>query len=430
MRRRTAAMLAMCATLAAGAAAAAEVAPQSEAAPVILDIAFEGNEVTQPKVMLREMVVAVGDRATPEAIERSRQGVQDLGLFRTVFVRTEPVEGGVRLVFVVKEKFYVLPLPRLDASSDGGYAYGVQLRWSNVGGLNHTLNPFFEIRQPSEGDADPEKRGEQKRAALRYRAPYVFDTPWALGLNVEYANTPYLEPLMYEERVRVVAAGLSRKVSDGPGSQGWFAGGGIHWRSLSLEGPDAAAVREEGKAISASAGVSYRDLHFNVYSEQGLEFSTGIESAGRDWGSDYQFTTLHASGGRYWAVGETPHQSLHLLADVSARHGGPPGGQPAYSLGGAGSLRGFEPETLKGDLAYLVSVEYLRPVFRRSIRLLAVVDAGYAFPRPGDLDFERVLVSAGIGVRVRFTAFVSLEFELGVAWPLNGGGARVFATKV
>jgi outer membrane protein assembly factor BamA len=401
--------------------------------PVVREIAFRGNEVTQPVVMLREMSVRVGDPADPAAIERSRQGVQDLGLFRSVHADLEPVEGGVRLVIKVKEKLFILPFPRADATSDGGYGYGVQMTWNNVWGLNHTFRPFFERRQPSEGDADPETRGILTRSQLRYSAPFVWGK-FGIDASAGYIETPYLTPLKYEETATFLSLALARKFSDGQTSQGWTAYTGLTWANEDHSGPQVPTNPDElalGHALALGVGAAYRNLHFNVYSDEGVSYGFGVQSATKDVASEYDFTTWGAYYYRYFAVGDTPHQNLNLQFDVQARHDGRYGGD-FYSVGGTSTARGFEPETAKGDAFYAASIEYLRPVFRNSIRLLAVVDATNAFVTPADAHLDKVYVSAGIGVRVRIQAFVALDLELGIAWPLggDGDGARVFASKV
>ena len=421
------AALALCA---AGGAQAEEGA-QASTAVVIREIEFRGNDTTQPRTMLREMHLKVGDTVSAREIEHSRQGVQDLGLFRSVTAQTEPVEGGVRLVIKVKEKHYILPLPRADASSDGGYAYGAELRWYNVWGLNHTFTPYFERRQPSEGDNDPEKRGLQTRTQLRYSAPFVFGD---LGMDAAlgYFKTPYLTPLEYDQTSTFLTLTLTRKFSEGNRSQGWFGRTGLTWTNEEHSGPqvptDPAAVAR-GHALAAIVGATYRDLHYNVYSDDGVTFGLGVQSAAESLASDYDYTSWSASYSRYTYLGETPHQNLNFLFKAQARHDGSYGGD-SLAIGGTETVRGFEPETVKGDAFYAVSVEYLRPVFRNSIRLLTVVDAGNAFVEPGDANLDKVYVSAGIGVRVRFQAFVNLDLEIGMAWPLNGGPPRLFATKV
>ena len=406
---------------------AAAGAQAQEARPLIREIAFRGNEVTQPRVMLREMDVKVGDPADPRRIERSRQGVQDLGLFRSVSVRQEPVSDGVRLVFTVKEKFYILPFPRVYASSDGGYGWGAQLRWNNLWGLNHTFNPLFERRQPSEGSGDPETRGIQTRWQIRYGAPFVFDSRYSVGFAAGSLQTPYLEPDRYDTTNTSVSIGLSRKLTEGRGIQGWAGTTGLNWSEEVTSGAQAPAGR--GHAVAASVGAYYRDLHFNVYSDSGTAYGFEVQSATRDIASDYDFTSWGLGYARYLAIGATPHQNLNLQFDLGARHDGAFGGD-AFAVGGNESIRGFEPETAKGDAYYAVSVEYLRPVFRNSIRVLAVIDAANAFETPADAHLDKVFVSAGLGVRVRIQAFVALDLEIGVAWPLDGGSPRLFATKV
>lgn len=398
--------------------------------PAVREIEFRGNDTTQPRTMLREMPIKVGDPADPRVIEQSRQGVQDLGLFRSVTVREEPAgDDGVRLVFTVKEKYFILPLPRVDYSSDGGYGYGAQLRWDNVWGLNHTFTPYFERRQPSEGDEDPEKRGVMTRGQLRYFAPFIFDTKFSAAFAAGYFKTPYLEPVVYDSVDTFVAATLLRKISGGLGSQGWTVSTGLGWSEEVNSGP--MAVADRGHALSASAGLGYRDLHFNVYSDEGFSWGVDVQNATEAVVSDYAFTRYSGRAAWYLPVGTTPHQNVNFLVEAAALHDGTGDAfDDAFMIGGVETLRGFEPETAKGDAYYAASIEYLRPVVRNSIRALVVLDAANAFDEPGDVNFDKVYVSAGIGVRLRIQAFVSFDVELGIAWPVNGGGPRLFATKV
>ena len=160
--------------------AAAQV-PESEPMPRIVEIRLSGNEKTRDKVILRELDLAPGDPADPAAIENGRQAVLDLGLFRTVVATTQPVPGGVVLNIAMREKYHLLVLPRVDASSDRDVSYGAQLRWANVWGLNHRLNLTVES-----GDFPEERdRREEDSARLSYRAPYLFDTPYELRARME-----------------------------------------------------------------------------------------------------------------------------------------------------------------------------------------------------------------------------------------------------
>ena len=135
----------------------------------IESIRVDGNEVTREQVILREMDLAPGDEADPAAIERNRQSILDLGLFREVAIATEPGASGVVLVVTVREKRYLLAYPRLDYSSDEDFSYGAQLRWSNVGGRNHRLDAYFE-----KGDFPNDRdRSSNEEVRIAYRAPYL-----------------------------------------------------------------------------------------------------------------------------------------------------------------------------------------------------------------------------------------------------------------
>jgi len=431
MKRRGCALLwlALVPTLAQGAADAPPPPVPAEPPPLIREIVFKGNKTTEPKVMLREMDVRVGDPADPVRIERARQGIQDLGLFRSVRVESTPLDGGVRLTYRVKEKIYVLPLPRVDANSDGGYSYGMSLRLDNIGGRNHSMRGHWERRKSAEGSEDAHERGLKESYYLAYTAPYLFDTVWDLDVVAQHQDAPVVKPIEYGETYDLFALALRRKISDDLGSQGWYAGGGLLWKNEDTSG--VAAPEPYGMATALVGLASHRDLHYRTYSDEGQTYGGRVEVATEGWASDYHYTQWTVGYARYFAVGDTPHQTVHFLTSVGARHGGPQRDDvEAFSLGGSAGLRGFEPETAEGDFAYTVTGEFLRPMFRNSIRGLVLLEAGNAFLEPGDLDFDRVLVSAGLGVRVRIQAFVNLDLEIGWAWPLNGGSGRAFASKV
>lgn len=94
---------------------------------VIAAIEFSGNEQTRERVLLQEMSVKVGDPVDPAAIERSRQAIMNLGLFKSVRADLQDGPEGKVLHISVEEKLYILPLPRLDAKPDGSYSYGMEV---------------------------------------------------------------------------------------------------------------------------------------------------------------------------------------------------------------------------------------------------------------------------------------------------------------
>jgi outer membrane protein assembly factor BamA len=393
---------------------------------LIGEIAFEGNEQTEPKVMLREMVVEVGDPAEPELIEKSRQGVLDLGLFKKVTVREEIQNSSVRLVFTVDERIYLLPLPRLDIKSDGQYSYGASLRWANVFGLNHTLRAAW-----TRSDRKRHNIGLESTASASYTAPFAFDSPYQVDGGFSYTQRPVEigdSGAEYNEDLTAVAAGASRTFSGGgPASQGWTLGAGLLWSDEHTSG--ALAPPAYGAATAPYLTIAFRDFHNRIYSDVGTSWFTRFEMASETLGSDYHYSNWSGSIARYLQLGSTEHQTLHLIGSFGLYFGGPASVHP-YGLGGSSTLRGYESNFREGDGFYLVQVEAARPIWKPWLRGVVILEAGNVFEEAEDFNLRRVRTSLGLGLRVRFTNFVNFELEAGYAIPLDGGSGRFFASRV
>jgi len=395
------------------------VAGEARDWPRVVALEFEGNRVTREETLLREIDLRVGDRADPEAIERSRQAILDLGLFRKVAIDSLPDPRGVRLRVKLDEKRYVLPIPRIDASSDGDYGYGGQLRWNNVGGRNHTLNVYAERgRFP-----DDVLRESERSARVAYRAPYVFDSRFGVDGLVERIErqTPG-EQGAYEQTLDRLQLIVDRDFSTGLPRRGWRLGGGLFHQRQDTAGEFAPAPDGEATALVGIA--DYRDLRFHVRSETGSRFAARVEVADEAW-SDYDYRLLQLDYANYRQLGQREHQSLHLLAEGGIRQGGPRS-RNAFFLGGSSRLRGYPSQYLAGERYYRVSAEVLRPLRWDWLRLVAMVEAGGT---GGDIEGRSPAgphASVGLGLRIRPSRFVGVEIELGIAVPLKGGSGLEF----
>lgn len=381
--------------------------------PAISSIEFEGNATTRPRVMLRESLVHVGDPADPARIEESRQAIQDLGLFRSVSARELPDgKGGVRVIFVVAEKWYILPVPRIGYDSDKKLNYGGQLTWYNIAGLNQTLRINWVHGNPPQAGA----AGGQN-LNLSYDMPVLDDSPWALNFSGGHSRAPFTTPTVYDsvsDNVQVLA---TRKLDTmGPFSKGWMAGGGLLWQNERNQGTGAPVPQGEATALVGVAG--YRDIHDLIYSTVGTQFSLRGELAIKDWASNYGYELISANWRRNLAVGDTPFQNLNFVFDGGARFDGPASGS-AFALGGRSSLHGYSSGAVEGNSYYHVGIEYLHPVYWNWLRGLVVLDAGNAFDSAGEPQLTRVRTSIGVGLRARVSWLVNFEIEAGVAMPMD-----------
>ncbi|MGH8446813.1 MAG: POTRA domain-containing protein [Solimonas sp.] len=411
--------------------ALAEEAPAPTAAeppPTIREIVFEGNDSTREKTLRREIGVQVGDAADPARLEASRQAIQDLGLFKRVTMREEPVDGGVRIVFHVTERFYLLPLPRFDAKSDGRYSYGAQVRWDNAWGLNHSMRLLWQ-----EQDKKEENIGRESQYSASYAVPFIGDSPYGFSVYGSYVTRPVEndDGSDYTENFRDAGFTVSRHFGNGPASQGWRVSLGLDYNHQETAG--AAAPPAYGTAWSPIVGLSYRDWHYRIYSDIGTQFSLGYSFATDALGSDYHYDRVVTSYARYIPVGSTDHQTLHFIASGGWYFGGPPNSdsQP-FGLGGSDALRGYDVNFREGDAFWLLQLEFARPLYKPWpwLRGVVILETGNVVGQAEDFEFDSPRTSLGFGLRVRFKNFVNFELEAGYAIPLTGGGGRVFASRV
>lgn len=395
---------------------------RGEEYPVVRDIVFEGNSITQPQTMLREMVIRVGDPADPNVIQLSRQGILDLGLFRDVQVRQEAMDDGVRLVFKVHEKWYVLPYPRLSVNSDGQYGYGAELRWANLWGLNHRLRVLGSYNNDQK-----EEHGLATQLIASYDAPFLFDGPYSWNFSASHVSTPITMPASYEESITTAQVLATRPLFQrGPASQGWSAGGGLLWQKQLTSGMDAPAAY--GSATALVGLVSYRDQHFKVYSEEGTRFDARYEFADRHALSDYSYAKATANYLYQLPIGERMHQGLEFGVEMGTSNNGPDD-KPVFSLGGAQGLHAYPRDFAQGDFYYLLSAKYLRPIIWDGVRLALSIEAGNSYNEFDSIN-DSFYASLGVGVRLRFPQLVNFEVELGYALPLTGSvGGRFYGDR-
>jgi outer membrane protein assembly factor BamA len=93
-------------------------------AATISAVEFRGNRKSRAAMLDLELEFAAGDPLDLAQIERGRQALLDLGLFREVRVE---VTRDRRVIYHLKERHYQLLLPRLRGEGSGGYEAGLDL---------------------------------------------------------------------------------------------------------------------------------------------------------------------------------------------------------------------------------------------------------------------------------------------------------------
>ena len=415
-RRRLAASIAALGVL--------SVLPPAVSATEIIAIEFSGNDVTRESTMLREMALGIGDPADDERIEASRQAIQDLGLFREVLIEREERDDGVALRVDVRERRYILPVPRLDISSDLDRSAGLSLRINNLWGRNHTLSALVQAgRYP-----DDRLREKERRARLSYEAPHVFDDVWGFATGIERLEreVPGVNDAQnFDEDIDRAEFLVTRDFRDVRPRRGWVGRAGVFREERRNDGLD--APPSDGTSTALVLGADYGNRRDHIYSDSGRAGSVRMEWAHDRLLSDFSYRRLDVEYREMLAL-PGDHRNLNLIAAGGLYSGGT-NRRNTYDLGGSTRLRGYSSDYVQGERFVYGAAEYLRPLGTDWLRLLIIAETGATDGSVTEARSGWPYASVGVGLRVRLTWFVNLEFEAGFAYPLRGGGGpRFFAS--
>ncbi|MHA7833296.1 MAG: BamA/TamA family outer membrane protein [Algiphilus sp.] len=389
----------------------------------LASLSFEGNRVTQRQTFLRELNFSVGDVVCPSDIAAGEQAITDLGLFSDVDTATTTLEQSrVAVTYTVKERWYILPIPRVDASTDEEFGLGMSLSWNNFLGLNHKISMSGVRKELEERTTDNETVFDASYSWRRFMGSRT-----NLGFSLEYRDEgASVDELEFEERVTSFGVFASRQLTRRQTGQGWNLSGGLGWRESRNLGAE--APPDEGVLTALTGGLGYRDVHDKIYSFKGTSYGVSVTSSVPGI-SDYAQYVVSGGVTRYIPIGTRAHQNINLYARAGSFHGGPRARRnDNFELGGADRLRGYEDEYTEGDAFWAVGAEYLRPLYWNALRGLVILEAGDALSTSFAEQNQPVMVSIGLGLRIRITWFVDAAVEVGVAWPLiRGDGAQIFA---
>jgi outer membrane protein assembly factor BamA len=397
---------------------------------LIEEIALQGNDKTKRRTIVQELFFTEGERVSERDIERSRQAVMDLGLFKSVHTSLEEMEQGHRLIIRVNEKRYWLVLPKLSRSGDGDWAYGAQLKVDNLGGLNQELD--LSYRRKDLKDADVE---QEDRLKFEYNVPRIFGSFFDVNLDARMEQREIDEERdgaegQYDQQRDFLRLTISRWLRDKGPSRGWFLSGGLQIEDYEHEylGGDP-TLYFDTRVVTFRGAIRNRDVRDLLYNRRGRDFGYEINLATDTLESERSFVRHFLYYRRYREI--TPRQYTNL--NYQLRLGVCTAsifGEPCYSLGGSKSLRGHSRDSVEGDAFVIGNVEALTPVFdHRSLRAVVFADIGDAEESLSDLNFSDLNYSVGFGLRWKLKSFVRTDLRIDFARGFGDDGeSKVYAS--
>lgn len=403
------------------------IEPDNTVVPLVDEIRFVGNETTEPQIMLQEMIIAVGDPVSDRLIEKSRQYIMNLKIFKTV--KAEMIEEDFKniLVITVEEKFYILPLPRVNRNSDGDIKAGGEIRWDNILGLNQRLKVSWDRTRAADNDIKDSDKTE-----IDYTYPRMFGTPYTFAIDSKRKTTNVEDvtdagDIVEAEQVGMFARiGLSRWHDPYGPSRGVRYGAGLASGVVKYDtktGPDDFFIKT--RLVTLEVGVANETVQNLEWSRTGQEYGYDISIGLRGLGSEQGHTTHNFYYRSYYHLFGIPNYNFNsqLRFGFSNFRGN------ALSVGGANSLRGYSRGDFTGNAMFLLNLEYMMPIWGyKPIRFLIFTDIGSTYPKLSEVNLGDLKFSFGGGLRWKVRELVNTDLRLDVAYVPETDETRVIAS--
>jgi outer membrane protein insertion porin family len=406
----------------------------------VADVIVQGNEVTRDNVIRRQVPLYPGQILTYPDLLQAEMNLRRLGIFEedpaaggppTVTVDNPDVDEPFKTVRVnVHEKPTGSFMVGVGINSDAGLTGSIVLNERNF----DILNPPSSIEELLSGRAwrgagqdfrlEAVPGTQFQRYTASWREPFLFDSPYSLGLSAYYYTRNFLE---YDESRVGGRITLGRKLN-----QFWSVNG-----TMRIESVDVFNVQPyEPLEIQRDSG-----SHFQLGTRLGftrdtrdsyLRPTTGslLDFGAEEVFGDFTFPLLTMEGTKFWTVGERPDgsgkQVLALHSHVSYAGSNTPVYERFYA-GGFRSIRGFSfrgvgPHVLDfnvgGDFAWLNSLEYQIPLMASdNLFFVAFLDSGTV---ERSVEIRDYRVTAGAGLRIAVPQLLGpVPIALDFGYPLT-----------
>lgn len=386
---------------------------------VIGSVRFEGNEKTKVSVLRREMYISEGDELDYTKIERSLQGIRDLGLFKRVsyyiaedFTHDTKSENITELVIVVEEKIYTLIIPRIKYQ-DNQLRLGVHLRMDNIFGLDHSLRYLVERKGKFEGI-------DEYRQRMNYNYPNINGSKYSMNFTLVDENT-VIEQIdnSFENNLnQSFSVALHKWLNPGHRKVGRYISAGIGHVSRIHEALEGAYV-DDVMANSLVFEYGYRKVHEFAYNRSGRHYGYAGELSNEAIGSESEYFKHLLFYRAYYRFDSRPDDNLNVQTQIGYSDNNILGDE-AFTLDFRNDLRGYERDRFSGNSMILVNMEYMTPSsYYPTLRYVGFLDLGNTYDSEKSFQPDGLNVGMGVGIRWKIPAFVKADLRIDIGYGVS-----------
>ncbi len=373
-------------------------------------VKIRGNTKTKDIVIRRELRIRPGDKFDGNAVDRSKQRLENLGFFEEVSYDTEPGNASNRrdIVFKVKEK----------RTGELSFGAGISSIDQFIGFAEIAQRNFDLLNWPrfTGGGQSVSLRGRwgtiTRDFEFSFEEPYLFNKPISFGLDVydirnENRNVDFREermglgPTFSKAFTEFLRAGLGYKIER------------VRLFDISSDASPDVLLFQGKSLLSRLKAFMNRDTRDNVFfPTKGWVAGLSGELIGTFLGGDEDYYILQANSTKYWSFLGGKHViEWRVRGGVADDLGSDK--VPVFDrffAGGLGTVRGYNYKrvgpieggsAIGGDTMVIVNLEYTFPIpYLENFKGAVFVDVGDVERKSYKVDFGEFRVSVGPGIKI------------------------------
>lgn len=386
------------------------------------EIITKGNQLTQSKVILRELDFRPDRPLSSVAIENAKRDIRATGLFQEVQITIadpDPDDPRYRDVFIeVKEGDTGSINFGAAVSSDLGVfgSIGLTQRNFDIADFPESFDEFIRGRAFRGAgqifNINVQPGNDYSNYSIGLSDPYLFGTDNALSSSLAFTKR---QQENYDESRAGGTLRLSRRLGEV-----WTGYVSTRYQSIDLTNiansapVDVFNVQNKNIVSGVGTGIVRTTVDNRARPTRGSRLELGMEQIGL-LGGDFDFTRVTAEHTVFLTMDEDflgRKSVLTLHTQLGYQFGGDTPIYERFFLGGR-SFRGFDYRTVSprglrrngnpstdpigGDWLFFCGAQYDFPIFERFIGGVAFIDTGTV---TSDLSFDNYRVSVGIGIRL------------------------------
>ncbi|MBI3605512.1 MAG: outer membrane protein assembly factor BamA [Nitrospirae bacterium] len=383
------------------------------------NIRVTGNDITHPRIVLRELYFNPGSLYQEELILKSQRKISQLGFFQSVNIRSgNPEEEGEEPIRDIE----IRVKERNAGAFEFGAGYGdyersqgfAELSHKNIAGTGRKASIRAEISEITSRDI------------VSYTEPWIFDLPLDANASVLYETTRKVTA-NYSQRTLSTSIGVEKTFSNYYKISLLYQNENVHYIDVPLNQQLIPEDRDRVNISSLNPSI-IRDSRDNFLNPRKGSFNAAwFRWAAKFMGSEIQEVKLSLQSSWFYLFGR------HLVMGISSRGGvaynfGETPDVPLierFKLGGRNTVRGYSEDTLgtigqtlnpdltpiggNAMMAFNLEFRYDLP---NSLGLVLFLDSGNVWRYNQSIWSSPLKSSAGPGLRYN-TPVGPVRFDLG-----------------